>query len=136
MNKDLGLGDLDIEEIDRRKREELRRRNPDNEPEVTLEMWTLARLTRDDQVVRSVVLGVVTKCLTDDYLVGDVVCSPALVSVPMPPGRLIYVTMKLRYECIGPGREVTIAEDELDNLLPDPSADMDDIKRRLERGDL
>ena len=137
MTKDLkGLGDLDIEEMDRRMRDELRRRNPNNQPEVTIEMWTLARLTRDDRMVRSVVYGVVTKCLTDDYLVGDIVCSPSLSSAPTHPGRCIYVTKDLRYECIGPGRQITIPEDDLATRLPDPDAGPGDIKRKVERGEL
>ena len=80
MSDDLfGLGDNDIADVDRRQREELRWRNPNNEPEVLLSMWTLARLTRDDKIVNTVVYGVVTKCLTDDYQVGDIVCSPPLL---------------------------------------------------------
>ena len=134
MTKDLtGLGDLDIEEMDRRRRDELRRRNPNNEPEVKLEPWTLAHLTRDNRPVRSVVYGVVTQCLTDDYLIGDIVCSPSLLSTPPHFGRRIYVTKHLRYECIGPGREVTIPEDELDTMqpYPDPDTDPNDVKPKL-----
>jgi len=137
MSKDLFiLGDNDIADIDRRQREELRRRNPKNEPEVVLSMWTLAQLTRDDQIVRTVVYGVVTQCLTDDYQVGDIVCSPSLLSTPPHPGRRIYVTPRLRFECKGAGNEITIREDELSRRLLAPDADMDNIKRQIERGEL
>jgi hypothetical protein len=133
MSKNLlGLGDNDIDEMNHKRRAELRQRNPDNDPEVTLEMWTLAHLTRDDRVVKSLVYGVVTQCLTDDYMIGDIACSPSLLGTPDHPGRRIYVTQKLRYECKGAGNEVTISEAEFDERLLDPYANIDDSKRRLE----
>jgi hypothetical protein len=113
-NDYLGLGDGDIDDIDRAKREELRRRNPNNRPEVRLEMWTLAQLTRNDKIVRTVVYGVVTDCLTDDYLPGEVVCSPALIQVI----DRICVSQHLRYELKGPGNEITIDESDLQGRLP------------------
>ena len=90
MRKDLtGLGDLDIEEIDRRRREELHHRNPNNLPEVTLTNWTFAQLICDDGVARSLVCGVVTECLTEDYQIGDFACSLQLLETPPHPGRRI-----------------------------------------------
>lgn len=79
----------------------------------------------------AVVYGVVTGCLTDDYRVGDVVCSPSLMSTPPHPGRRIYVSQNLRFECAGEGNEITIPEDELRRRLPDPDASTDDIKIQL-----
>jgi hypothetical protein len=136
MSDDLfGLGDNDIAEVDRRQREELGRRNPKNEPEVVLSMWTLARLTRDDKIVKTVVYGIVGKCLTDDYQVGDVVCSPPLLVTPRHHGRRIYVTPRLRFECKGAGNKITIREGDLSIGLPDPDADTDDINLQTERGE-
>ncbi|MDO6442060.1 hypothetical protein [Marinobacter sp. 2_MG-2023] len=132
----LGLGDNDIADYDRRKREELRQRNPENRAEVTLEMWTLAILLRDDQVVKKVVYGVVTDCLTGDYTIGEVACSQSLINVPQHPGRRIFVSQKLRYECKGPGTTVTIPEHELNTHLPYPDDDIEAIKRRVESGKL
>jgi hypothetical protein len=137
MSEDLtGLGDNDISEINRKRHEELRDRNPDNEPEVTLSKWTLARLTRGGQFARSVVYGVVTNCLTDDYRVGDIACSSSLVSTPPHPGRRIFVSQNLRFECQGAGNEITIPEEELNSRVPGPDESIDDIKRRLESGQL
>jgi len=119
VSKDLtGLGDLDIEELDRKRREKLREQNPNNEPAIFLERWTLAHLTRDDRVVSRVVFGVVIKTLTDDYIIGEIVCSQQLLDVPQHQGRKIFVSRQLRYECTGPGREVTIDENELKNYFP------------------
>jgi hypothetical protein len=131
-----GLGDNDLADIDRERRDELRKRNPGNAPEVTLVMWTLAHLTRDERVVRTVVYGVVTRSLTDDYMLGEIVCSPPLYDMPTEPSRPIYVSQWLRFECKGKGNEITIPEDELQRRLPDPDADPNDIKRRLENGEL
>jgi hypothetical protein len=137
MSKDgLGLGDNDIEGIDRRQRDKLREHNPGNEPEVVLEMWTLAHLTRDFDVVRAVVYGVVTQCLTDDYVLSEIVCSESLLDTPPHPSRRIYVSNQLRYECKGPGREITIPESELSKRLPDPATSIKDIKLQIERGEL
>lgn len=137
MAKDLtGLGDLDVEDMDRRTRDEFRMRNPDNQSEVTLEMWTLARLTRDDQRLRSVVYGIVVGCLTDDYSIGDIACSGSLFDVPQHPDRRIFVSKRLRYECKGPGSEITIREDELEGRLPNSDASTDDVKRQKEHGEL
>ncbi len=137
MSKDLlGLGDNDIEHMDRQTRGELQKRNPDNQPEVTLLKWTLAQLTCNNQVMRTVVYGVVTECLTDVYRVGDIVCSPSLINTPPHPGRRIFVSQNLRFECKGEGNEITIPEDELRRRLPDPDASTDDIKRQIERGEL
>jgi hypothetical protein len=137
MSKDLtGLGDNDIEDLDRRRRNELRAQNPMNEAEVTLEMWTVATLTRDAQVVGRVVFGVVTRCLTDDYMLGAIACSPPLYDIEPVPEKRIYVSQWLRFECRGLGREVTIPENELQSRLPDPGADSDDIKHRIEGGEL
>lgn len=113
-----GLGDNDIKELDRAKRDELRARNPDNEPEVTLEMWTLAHLTRDNEKIRTVVFGVVSGCLTNDYIVGDIACSTSLLPTPPHPQRRIFVSQRLRFECKGAGNEITVSEDELDSRLP------------------
>ncbi|WP_288944985.1 hypothetical protein [uncultured Marinobacter sp.] len=137
MTKDLtGQGDLDIKELDRKRREDLHKRNPNNVPEVTLQMWTLAHLTRDGQVVRKVVYGVVTQCLTDDYRVGEIVCSPDLYDTPHDPSRPICVSQWLRFECVGKGHEITISEDELQSRLPGPDADADKIRRKVESGEL
>lgn len=137
MGKDLfGLGDNDIAELDRKKRDELLARNPDNQPEVTLEMWTLAHLTRDNRRVRTVVFGVVSECLTDDYMVGDIVCSTSLLDTPPHPDRNIYVSQLLRFECKGTGSEITIPEEELDSRLPDPEGGVDHIKRRLDSDEI
>lgn len=132
----LGLGDNDVADLDRSKREELRKRNPENRPEVTLEMWTLAILMQDDRVVKKVVYGVVTECLTDDYTVGEIACSHALIDVPQHPGCRIFVSQRLRYECKGPGTTVTIPEHELDPRLPNPDDNIEAIKRRVEDGNL
>ncbi|QSP94008.1 hypothetical protein LPB19_12495 [Marinobacter salinisoli] len=132
----LGLGDNDIDALDQKKREDLRSRNPNNEPEVVLSMWTLATLTQAGEVVKKVVFGVVEQCLTDDYQTGDIACSESLIDVPQHPETRIYVSQKLRYECKGIGREVTIAEEEFWRCLPDTDASIDDLKRRLERGEL
>lgn len=113
----LGLGDLDIADIDWQQRESLRARNPHNQPEVTLAKWTHATLTRDGKDVGHVVCGCVTQCLTDDYGVGEFVCSERIVYVPDHPGRCIYVTNRLRYECVGDGNEITVAESDLHRLL-------------------
>lgn len=131
-----GLGDLDIEELDRSRREKLRARNPKNDPEVTLQMWTFAHLTRNGQVVRRVVYGVVTQCMTDDYTTGEIACSPDLYDTPLDPSRPIFVSQWLRFECQGKGNEITIPEDELQHRLPHPDADPDEIKRRVESGEL
>ena len=138
MNKDLtGLGDLDIEEIDRKQREELRARDPNNDAEVLLEMWTLAHLTRNGKTVRRVVYGVVTRCLTEDYMDGEIVCSPDLYGIPSSPnGARVYCSQWLRFECKGPGKEITIPEEELSSRLPDPDQSIADIKRRLEDREL
>ena len=137
MSEDLtGLGDIDVEELDRKKLEEMRRRNPNNQPEVVLTKWTLAHLTQASQVVRSVVFGKVAQCLTDHYQVGDIVCSLALKNTPEHPGRLIYVTQRLRYECIGEGSEVTIPEHELNSRIPDSDTGIDGSNHQAERGDL
>ncbi len=128
MSKDLlGFGDNDISELDSKKHQELCLRNPGNDPEVTLEQWTLAHLTRNGLPIGSVVYGVVTECLTDDYSVGDIVCSPGLLDTPEHPGRRIYVTQRLRYECKGAGNEITIPEGELSERLPDPNSELGDI---------
>ena len=136
MGKDLfGLGDNDIAELDRKNREELLARNPDNQPEVTLEMWTLAHLTRGDQKVRTVVFGVVSECLTDDYMTGDIVCSTSLLDTPPHPKRRIYVSQMLRYECKGAGSEITIPEDELNSRLPAPEAGVNDFEHHQSSGE-
>lgn len=132
----LGLGDNDIADLNRSKLEELRKRNPENRPEVTLEMWTLAILMQDDQVVKKVVYGVVTECLTDDYTVGEIACSQSLIDVPQHPGRRIFVSQKLRYEGKGPGTTITIPEHELDPRLPNPDDNIEAIRRRVEDGNL
>lgn len=136
MGKDLfGLGDNDIAELDRKNRDELLARNPDNQPEVTLEMWTLAHLTRGDQKVRTVVFGVVSECLTDDYMTGDIVCSTSLLDTPPHPKRRIYVSQALRFECKGAGSEITIPENELNSRLPDFEAGVNDIERHQSSGE-
>jgi hypothetical protein len=118
MSEDLtGLGDNDISDIDRKRRDELRMRNSDNRPEVTLTMWTLAHLTRGNQIVRSVVYGIISECLTDDYMLGDIICSRSLIDTPEHRGRRIFVSQNLRFECVG-GNEITIPEDELSRQLP------------------
>lgn len=136
MTKDLtGLGDLDIKELDRKRREDLHKRNPNNVPEVTLQMWTLAHLTRDGEVVK----GRLWSChaVPDRRLqYREIVCSPDLYDAPHDPSRLICVSQWLRFECLGKGHEVTIPEDELQSRLPDPDADADKIKRKLESGEL
>ena len=129
----LGFGDNDIADLDRRQQEELRRRNPQNEPEVVLSMWTLARLTRDDKIMTTVVYGIVTKCLTDDYQAGDVVCSPPLLRATRQQGRRIYVTSRLRFECKGAGNIIRIHEDELRKKLPAPVAGTGETNPQIER---
>lgn len=137
MTDDLfGLGDNDRDALDRKKRDDLRDRNPDNQPEVVLSMWTLANLTEDGQVVRRAVYGLVDECLTDDYLSGDIACNESLIDVPEHLGRRIYVSQRLRFECKGIGNEITIPEEDLWLRLPDPGSSTDDIKRRLESGEL
>lgn len=139
MNDDddmIGLGDNDIADFDRKKREEIRRRNPNNEAEVALEMWTLANLTRGQRVVKKVVYGVVSRTFVDNYLPGEIVCSAALFDIHYNEENLVCVTQRFRYECTGPGREITIPEHALDSYLPDPDADPDDIKRRIENNEL
>lgn len=136
--KDLtGLGDLDIEDLDRRRREQLRALNPHNRSEVVLEMWTLAHLRRGDKIVRRVVYGVCTESLADDYVQGEIICSPDLYNI-MPPDDepQVYCSKRLRYECRGPGREITIQEEELKDCLSDPGADPADIRRRIEDGEI
>jgi hypothetical protein len=119
MSDDIfGLGDNDIQDLERAKREDLRRRNPDNVPEIQLENWTHARLLRDEKIVREVVFGCVVSCLTDDYQVGDIVCSHAIVYTPEPLGH-IYATQRLRFECLKYGSEITIDESELESYLLD-----------------
>lgn len=136
MSKDLfGLGDNDIADLDRRQQGELRRLNPTNEPEVVLSKWTLAHLTHNDQLVKTVVYGVVTKCLTDDYQLGDIVCSPSLLSTSPHPGRRIFVTPRLRFECKGAGKITKIREDELSKRLPDPDADTGEMNPKIESGE-
>jgi hypothetical protein len=82
----------------------------------------------------TLVSGIIEPLHTDDHLVGDIACSLSLLDTPEHPGRRIFVTQKLRYECKGTGNEVTIPEEELNSRLPDPDATMEDNKRRLERG--
>ena len=137
MRKDLaGLGDLDIEEINRKQREEFRHRNPHNSPEVTLSDWLLVRVTRNDQLVRTFVYGVVTECLTDDYQIGDTACSTPLLDTPPHPGRSVYVSQKLRYDCKGPGTAVSISEDEFKNRLANPETSVEELRRCLKHGEL
>lgn len=71
-----------------------------------------------------VVFGVVTRCLTDHYMLGEIVCSPPLYDIRFDPEQRIYVSQWLRFECRGLGREITI-----------PETDADEIKRRLEGGE-
>ena len=114
----LGLGDLDVEEIDRQKRERLKLRNPNNEPEVKLSKWTHAVLVRDGKRVGHVVYGCVIECLIDDYEVSEIACSGPIIFVPDHPGRRIYVTKNLRFECVKEGNEIEIEESELPFHLP------------------
>jgi hypothetical protein len=108
------LGDNDIADLDRAKREDLRRRNPNNEPEIQLENWTHARLTRDGKIVREVVFGCVVRCLTDDYQIGEIVCSHAIVYTPDHSSRRIYATQRIRFECLKNGNEITVDESEFE----------------------
>ena len=113
MSDFLGLGDNDIADLDRQKRNERRRNNPHNEPEVQLELWTLARVYRDGCEVNRVVYGCVTRCLVQDIVVGEIVCSDPIIPTPEHAGRRIYVTKNLRYECLKEGNEISIDENEL-----------------------
>lgn len=113
----LGLGDNDIEMINRQRREELIRRNPENRPEVVLSKWTLANLTVDGEVVRTVVYGLVTESLTDQYGLGDIICSPSLIRAAMDIERRIFASKHLRFECHGRGNEITIPESDLRTRL-------------------
>jgi hypothetical protein len=90
-----GLGYNDIHDLERAKRGDLRRRNPDNALEIQLENWTHARLLRDEKIVRDFIFGCVVSCLTDNYQAGDIVCSHAIVYTPEPLGH-IYATQRLR----------------------------------------
>jgi hypothetical protein len=118
-NDHLGLGDNDLDDIDRAKREELRRRNPDNEPEVQIKRWTHALLKTNGKIDREVVFGCVVRCLTDDYQVDEIVCSHSIVYTPDHPGRRIYATQRLRFECLGVGNSITIEESDLEHYLAD-----------------
>lgn len=115
----LGMGDMDVAEIDQEGRDKLRRRNPGNEPEIKLSKWTHAKLKRDGQDVGHVVYGCVVECLTDDYETGDIACSDRIIYVPDHPGRRIYVTKNLRFECLKEGNEIEIEESELPLRLPE-----------------
>lgn len=123
----LGLGDNDIEAINRQQREELVRRNPENRPEVVLSKWTLADLTVDGKVVRAVVYGVVTESLTDKFGIGEIICSPSLIRAAMDSERRIYASKHLRFECRGRGNEITIPESDLRTRLPNVGGQMDDL---------
>lgn len=121
MSDFTGLGDNDIADFDLQKRKKRRLNNPHNEPEVQLEQWTLAHLYRDGCEVSSVVYGRVTLSLVDEIFVGEIVCSGPIIPTPEHPGRRIYVTKNLRYECLNEGNEISIDEDELKLRLPSSS---------------
>ena len=118
MSDFLGLGYNDIADLDRQKRNERRRNNPHNEPEVQLELWTLARVYRDGCEVNRVVYGCVTRSLVQDIVVGEIVCSDPIIPTPEHLGRRIYVAKNLRYECLKDGNEISIDEEDLKLHLP------------------
>lgn len=104
------------------------RRNPENRPEVVLSKWTLANLTVDDKVVRTVVYGVVTESLTDQYGLGDIICSPSLIRAAMDEDHRIYASKHLRFECQGRGNEITIPESDLSTRLPSVGGESVDLR--------